>query len=266
MRPRKLTPSVMSCPGTCTFIPQRPVTKFIGLYCQLPMPTSNPSAWMNRSNTQKKREEDEYHNSHQHRTQSSQFRQDIVNLVIRIRHLDRDLSEVVGMRTRQDLFVVIQVLRHGDQVVLDIGEIQALLLQRRTFFIHLSDLRCRISELPAIARYLVVSTVHLSVASVHQLTSLCQTLDHIRLVTHQSKQTHDLLPACPDSVYQLGTVFAPPNTAAMPRMGRTRTYRLNISLCSASFKIKTSSSILSTSYSILWMSGPNASVMSSIRA
>ena len=27
----RLTPSVMSSPGTCTFIPQRPVTKFIGL-------------------------------------------------------------------------------------------------------------------------------------------------------------------------------------------------------------------------------------------
>lgn len=26
-----LTPSSMSCPGTCTFIPQRPVTKFMGL-------------------------------------------------------------------------------------------------------------------------------------------------------------------------------------------------------------------------------------------
>ena len=42
--------------------------------------------------------------------------------------------------------------------------------------------------------------------------------------------------------------------------------RRNISLCSASFKISTSSSILSTSYSIPWMSGPNASVISSISA
>jgi hypothetical protein len=29
-----LTPSVMSCPGTCTFMPHRPVTRFIGLRVQ----------------------------------------------------------------------------------------------------------------------------------------------------------------------------------------------------------------------------------------
>lgn len=40
----------------------------------------------------------------------------------------------------------------------------------------------------------------------------------------------------------------------------------NMSLCSASFKIKTNSSIPSTSYSMLWINGPKASVMSSMRA
>lgn len=42
--------------------------------------------------------------------------------------------------------------------------------------------------------------------------------------------------------------------------------RRNMSLCSASLRMSTSSSIESTSYSIDWMSGPKASVMSSIRA
>lgn len=42
--------------------------------------------------------------------------------------------------------------------------------------------------------------------------------------------------------------------------------RLSMSVCSASFRIKTNSSILSTSYSILWISGPKASVMSSMSA
>lgn len=42
--------------------------------------------------------------------------------------------------------------------------------------------------------------------------------------------------------------------------------RRNMSLCSASLRIRTSSSMLSTSYSMFWISGPNASVMSSMRA
>lgn len=39
-----------------------------------------------------------------------------------------------------------------------------------------------------------------------------------------------------------------------------------MSLCSASLRMRTSSSIESTSYSMLWISGPNASVMSSMSA
>lgn len=44
------------------------------------------------------------------------------------------------------------------------------------------------------------------------------------------------------------------------------TDRLSMSPCSVSFKINTSSSIVSTSYSIPCMSGPNPSVISSINA
>jgi hypothetical protein len=79
--------------------------------------------------------------SHQHGTQRSQFpvknddqpsstslpnlysRKHIIDLVVRIRHFDRDLRQVVTVRPRQDLFVVIQILCHGDQMVLDIREI-----------------------------------------------------------------------------------------------------------------------------------------------
>ena len=39
-----------------------------------------------------------------------------------------------------------------------------------------------------------------------------------------------------------------------------------MSLCSASLRIRTSSSMLSTSYSMFWMRGPKASVMSSMSA
>ena len=42
--------------------------------------------------------------------------------------------------------------------------------------------------------------------------------------------------------------------------------RHNMSVCSAFLRMSTSSSIMSTSYSMLLMSGPNASVMSSISA
>ena len=61
-----------------------------------------------------------------HSPQRSQLRKHIINLIIRIRHLNRYLRQVVRMRSRQDLLVVIQVLGHGYQVILDIGEIEAL--------------------------------------------------------------------------------------------------------------------------------------------
>lgn len=54
----------------------------------------------------------------EHRSERGQFREHVVDLVIRVCHFDRDLCEVVGMRTRENFFVVVQVLRHSDQVVL----------------------------------------------------------------------------------------------------------------------------------------------------
>jgi len=62
----------------------------------------------------------------QNRTERGHSREHVVDLVVRVCHLDRDLCEVVGVRAREELFVVIQALRHGDQVVLDVGEVQAL--------------------------------------------------------------------------------------------------------------------------------------------
>ena len=59
-------------------------------------------------------------------TERGELREHIVNLVVRVGHLDRDLCEIVAVRSRQDLFVVVQVLGHGNQMVLNIGEVQAL--------------------------------------------------------------------------------------------------------------------------------------------
>lgn len=50
----------------------------------------------------------------------------IVDFVVRVRHFDRDLSEVVGVRARENLFVVRQILRRGGDVILDIGEVESL--------------------------------------------------------------------------------------------------------------------------------------------
>lgn len=61
-----------------------------------------------------------------HRTQGRQLRKHIVDLVVRIRHLDGNLSKVIGVGSGEDLFVVVQVLGHGDQVVLDVGEVKTL--------------------------------------------------------------------------------------------------------------------------------------------
>ena len=62
----------------------------------------------------------------EYRTQSSQLRQNVVDLVVCVCHFDRNLSQVVGMRARKDLLVMVQALGHCDQVVLDIGEIKPL--------------------------------------------------------------------------------------------------------------------------------------------
>jgi hypothetical protein len=51
-------------------------------------------------------------------TQRSHLREDIIDLVVRICHLDRNLRQVVGVRPRQNFFVMIQIVRHGYQVVL----------------------------------------------------------------------------------------------------------------------------------------------------
>ena len=60
---------------------------------------------------------DEVHRD-EHRAQRGQLREHVVDLVVRVRHLDRDLREVVRVRAREDLLVVVQVLRHRDEMVL----------------------------------------------------------------------------------------------------------------------------------------------------
>jgi hypothetical protein len=53
-------------------------------------------------------------------TQSGKAREDVIDLIIGISHFDTDLCEVVGMRTGQQFLVVIERLRHGDKMVLNI--------------------------------------------------------------------------------------------------------------------------------------------------
>ena len=64
-------------------------------------------------------------------TERGKLGEDVVNLVVRIRHLDRDLRKVVRVRPGKDLLVVVQVLGHRDQVILDVGQIQPLYAETR---------------------------------------------------------------------------------------------------------------------------------------
>ena len=90
----------ISCPGTCTFMPQRP-------RCHVSSDT----------HTKIRVTCDQVHR-YEHCTERSQLGQHVVDLIIRVRHLDRDLREVIRVRPRQNLFIVVQILRHRDQVVL----------------------------------------------------------------------------------------------------------------------------------------------------
>ena len=69
--------------------------------------------------TKKKRDGtcDQVHR-YEHRTEGSQFREHVIDLIVGVRHLDRDLGEIVGVRAREDCLIMVQVLGHGDQVVL----------------------------------------------------------------------------------------------------------------------------------------------------
>ncbi len=60
---------------------------------------------------------DEVHRD-KHCAQRGQLREHVVDLVVRVRHLDRNLREVVRVRAREDLLVVVQILRHRDEMVL----------------------------------------------------------------------------------------------------------------------------------------------------
>jgi hypothetical protein len=82
------------------------------------------------------------------------------------------LSEVVGVRARQNLFVMVQVLGHGDQVVLNIRKIQAL----------------QVSASAPLRQYPDSCThdIRLWRDKPLLITSLGESLDDIRLVAHES--------------------------------------------------------------------------------
>jgi hypothetical protein len=70
---------------------------------------------------QRKLTGDQVHGN-QHRSERRELGEHVVDLVVRVRHLNRDLREVVRVRAREDLFVVVQILRHRDQMVLKARE------------------------------------------------------------------------------------------------------------------------------------------------
>ena len=146
---------------------------------------------------------------------------------------------------------MVQVLGHRDQVVLDVGEVEALRVRvsaggegagtEAAAGGRTHDVR-RGRDLPVL------------------VASLREPLDDVCLVAHEAQEPHDLLSTRPNAVHRV-------NGSHSTRSAKGgATHRLSMSLCSASLRMSTSSSMLSTSYSMLWMSGPNASVMSSMSA
>lgn len=52
-------------------------------------------------------------------------RKHIIDLIIRIRHLNTNLRQVIRMTPAQDLFIMVQILGHRDQMILDVREIES---------------------------------------------------------------------------------------------------------------------------------------------
>jgi len=98
----------MPWPGTCTFIPQ------------IPLDIREPNTVYGE--TELRYTGDKVHRD-ENRTQRSELGEHLIDLVVRICHLDTDLGEVIRVRARQDLFVVVQVLGHCNQVVLNVRQI-----------------------------------------------------------------------------------------------------------------------------------------------
>ena len=146
-------------------MPHKPVTKFMGMRT-VPSAVNFLSISPSRGNM---------------RERGNDARKHIVDLVVRVGHFDGDLSEVVGVRTRQNLFVVVQVLRHCNQVVLDIGEIETLKVSLVLDSVN-EDVRYLIWGRRTTARCLL-SVRMLTYDSVAR-TSLGETLHNICLVTH----------------------------------------------------------------------------------
>lgn len=122
-------------------------------------------------------------------TERRQLGQDIVDLVVGVRHLDRDLGEVVGVRARQDLLVVRQVLRARRDVVLDVRQVETLCV--------------RVGRQSAKPERNVESRVRTHNVRLWRdrpvlVAALRESLDDVGLVAHEAQQTHDLLAASAD--------------------------------------------------------------------
>lgn len=166
-------------------MPHRPVTKFICAQC---VRAHMESAWDCRgarrgggASARTYGDEDG--------TERRQLGQDIVDLVVGVRHLDRDLGEVVGVRARQDLLVVRQVLRARRDVVLDVRQVETLCV--------------RVGRQSAKPERNVESRVRTHNVRLWRdrpvlVAALRESLDDVGLVAHEAQQTHDLLAASAD--------------------------------------------------------------------
>ena len=187
----------MSCPGTRIFIPHRP---------------TGPRVNKKKKKTEGEEKEekdgtcDQVHR-YEHCTERGQLGEDVVDLVVGVCHLDRDLGEVVGVRAGEDFFIVVQVLGHRDQVVLVMCRVCARSKNKHAGLDGLPG--CQTDRDPGTRhRGQHSPTAHSQSEKTHDIrrrghppvliASFRQALDNVRLVPHQSQQPHHLLPTRPD--------------------------------------------------------------------
>lgn len=157
------------------------------------------------------------------------------------------------MRAGENFFIVIQVLGHGDQVVLSCIALADEIFLSCPRQAHIPGYQRDKDPVKGKEEAVVVSTMNRATTVEKKLT-ISDVGATLQFSLHRFAKPLTTSALLPINLKSPITFF------------RHVPIRRNMSLCSASLRISTSSSIESTSYSIDWMSGPKASVISSIRA
>jgi hypothetical protein len=146
-------------------------------------------------------------NRNENGTERSELREDVVDLIVSVgpavvvksvmekrteegrdAHLNRNLSEIVRVRPRQNLFVVRQILSTRCDMILNIGEVESLFVRSKRLVRGEGRRREDTHNIGFWSDRPVL------------VAALRKSLDDIGLVTHETEETHDLLATCSDPV------------------------------------------------------------------